>query len=190
MTTSLLEALFDLGRTATIEAVRARTLQSVDLERMPVRGREPGASFLTLTGPAGLRGCCGSIDPQRPLAEDVARNAWLTALEDPRFAAVGVGELATLELELSILGPLREVGAGSREELIGALVPGCSGLVVRNNDRRATFLPKVWQSFPDAHRFVNALLGKGRMAATPWPSGLRAWVYATETTAGPLLGQR
>ena len=53
--------------------------------------RETGASFVTLRLDGELRGCIGSIDPRRPLGEDVARNARAAAFHDPRFPPVSAG---------------------------------------------------------------------------------------------------
>jgi hypothetical protein len=43
------------------------------------------ASFVTLNLDGRLRGCIGSLAPHRPLAADVAENAFKAAFADPRF---------------------------------------------------------------------------------------------------------
>ena len=48
--------------------------------------REPGATFVTLRQGEDLRGCIGSLEPRRPLGDDVAANARAAAFADPRFA--------------------------------------------------------------------------------------------------------
>src|SRR4051812_27296734 len=50
--------------------------------------RETGASFVTLKLDGELRGCIGTIDPRRPLGDDVAANAIAAAYRDPRFPPV------------------------------------------------------------------------------------------------------
>src|SRR5690606_35881105 len=45
----------------------------------------PGASFVTIEVDGALAGCIGSLEPTRPLWQDVARNARGAAFADPRF---------------------------------------------------------------------------------------------------------
>jgi AMMECR1 domain-containing protein len=53
--------------------------------------REPGACFVTLKREGELRGCIGSLAAYRPLAEDVAGNAYAAAFSDPRFYPLQAG---------------------------------------------------------------------------------------------------
>ena len=53
--------------------------------------RQPGATFVTLTQNGQLRGCIGSLEAWRPLAEDVCENAVNAAFRDPRFAPLDAG---------------------------------------------------------------------------------------------------
>ncbi|MEM9303459.1 MAG: AmmeMemoRadiSam system protein A [Pseudomonadota bacterium] len=182
-----LAPLLGLARRAVVAAVRSRTKIDVRLEDGPAHWSEHGASFLTLRSDGGLRGCCGSIRAIRPLAEDVARNAWITALEDPRFAAVREGELPGLDLELSVLEPLQAREVPGRESLLELLAAERPGLVIAEGKRRATFLPKVWDSLPEAGDFLDALLDKGGFSRSRWPEQREVWTYGTATARGPLL---
>jgi len=58
---------------------------------------EWGATFVTLTQGGELRGCIGSLEAHRPLAEDVHHNALAAAFRDPRFAPLQRHELAVTE---------------------------------------------------------------------------------------------
>src|SRR6516165_9402292 len=77
----------------------------------PSTGEFPAATgaFVTLKRNGRLRGCIGTLKCRRPLAEEVARVAVSAAREDPRFEPVSVSELADLEVEVSVLGPLEEI---------------------------------------------------------------------------------
>ena len=55
---------------------------------------EPGATFVTLTRDGKLRGCIGSLEAWRPLAEDVRANARAAAFRDPRFPPLRPDEVA------------------------------------------------------------------------------------------------
>ncbi len=140
-----------------------------------------GASFVTLRAEGELRGCIGSIAARRALAIDVAENARSAALSDRRFAPVGAHELAGIEIELSLLTPPEALAVGSRAELLAALVPRLDGLVLEENDRRATFLPAVWEQLPDPESFVLHLERKAGLAAGSWSAARRAFRYRAES---------
>lgn len=145
--------------------------------------RAPGASFVTLRTPeARLRGCVGSLEPVRALAEDVAENAFRAAFRDPRFPPVAVHEVDALEVSISILGEPEPLRAASAEELATQLQRGIDGLILRQGMRRATFLPEVWGSIPEPREFVRALARKAGIA--DWQEGVEAFRYATSTIGG------
>jgi hypothetical protein len=100
--------------------------------------RATGA-FVTLKRNGALRGCLGTLECTRPLAEEVARLAASTSHEDPRFEPVGVAELADLHFEVSVLGPLEAIDPRAPD----AIVIGRHGLVVEQGSRRGLLLPQV-----------------------------------------------
>ena len=108
----------------------------------------PGASFVTLVIDGELRGCIGSLEPYRPLVEDVRSNALAAAFRDPRFPRLGVDELARVRIEVSVLSPLEPVACSSEAELLGRMRPGVDGLVLEHDGHRGTFLPAVWEKLP------------------------------------------
>jgi AmmeMemoRadiSam system protein A len=152
-----------------------------DLEGLPAALVAPGASFVSLHRRGALRGCMGSLEARRPLAEDVAGNARAAAFLDPRFPPVEPEELSELELEISVLGPARPLPAASEAELVAALRPGVDGLVLREGGRRATYLPSVWTQLPDAAEFVRQLKRKAGLPPDHWSATLRFDRYEVES---------
>lgn len=142
--------------------------------------RELRASFVTLHRRDVLRGCVGAIEACRPLAEDVARNAHGAAFQDPRFEPLLTDELADLSIHISVLSPLESMPVASREELAAALRPGRDGLVIRQQGRRATYLPSVWKSLPQADEFVRQLERKAGLAKDAWGGRVECFRYTTE----------
>jgi uncharacterized protein len=138
------------------------------------------ATFTTLMLDGELRGCCGTIEPQRPLVQDLWRTAWSSAYADPRFWPVTSDELGFLEISISVLTPLERLPAQSDEELIACLKPDEDGLVLRQGKRCATFLPSVWKSLPDPREFLAQLKRKASWSYTAWPKGMTAFRYRTE----------
>jgi hypothetical protein len=139
----------------------------------PPHAEATGACFVTLRARGELRGCIGSVEPYRPLAEDVAANARAAAFRDPRFPPLTTEELAELTIEVSVLSPLTPLEVSGEEELYAALRPGVDGLCVEAGERRALFLPQVWESLADPREFVARLEAKaGLDPAGLHPAGL------------------
>jgi uncharacterized protein len=152
---------------------------------------EPGACFVTLEVKTRLRGCVGTIDAVRPLYLDAIRNAQ-RAMRDPRMPAVVAAEWPDLDVKVAVLRPGGTLPAGTRAELLAVLRPGVDGLLITDEERRATFLPAVWAKLPDPDQFLSALLVKGGWPADGWPADLAATRYTTteyrDQSPRPALG--
>jgi len=139
----------------------------------------PGASFVTLRKDGALRGCVGSIEALRPLAEDVAVAAFNAAFKDIRFPRLSETELDQIRIEVSVLSPMNAVDARDETELLQRLEPLVDGLLLEEGSKRATFLPKVWEQLPDPAEFVAALKRKAGLPADYWSGTLRLSCYRT-----------
>ena len=132
-------------------------------------------AFVTIKRAGKLRGCLGTLECRGPLIEEVALCAARAACEDPRFPPVDASELATLAIEVSILGPLEHISPHDRD----AIVIGLHGLVVERGSRRGLLLPQVaceWGWGPEellAHTCLKAGLPRDA-----WQHG--AMVYRFE----------
>lgn len=126
---------------------------------------QAGASFITLKKHGALRGCIGSLEPHRPLGADVAANAVAAATADPRFAPVTPAEWPEIALEVSLLSAPELLQFSNDAELLAQLRPGVDGVILEFQGRRATFLPQVWETLPDARRFLQELAAKAGLPA-------------------------
>ncbi len=144
-----------------------------------------GASFVTLERDDDLLGCIGTIEPVRPLFEDVMQNAYRSAFADPRLPSVTTADYRAMVVKVSVLSPLEPVEAADRAALVAALRPGIDGLVIDDGTHRATFLPSVWARVPTADEFVDLLWRKAQLSTGRWRRGLRAWRYTTDEFADP-----
>jgi AmmeMemoRadiSam system protein A len=141
---------------------------------------ERAATFVTLRLAGDLRGCIGSLEAVRALGEDVYDNARAAAYRDPRFPPVGDRERDGLEVEISILSQAEPIAAATESDALAALRPGLDGVVLQFRDRRATFLPQVWEMMPDALTFLSELRVKAHLPARFWDPGLRLARYTVE----------
>lgn len=130
--------------------------------------REPGATFVTLTRQGELRGCIGSLEAHRPLADDVRENARAAAFRDPRFPALSLQDWPKIRVEVSLLSSPQRVDVANEKELIASLQPGIDGLIFTAGHRRATFLPQVWEQLPQPTEFLARLRQKAGLPAAYW----------------------
>jgi AmmeMemoRadiSam system protein A len=144
------------------------------------------ACFVTLRRFGRLRGCIGSLEATRPLANDVAQNAWRAAFADPRFTPLSRDELEDLEVQVSVVSSLEALEVRNDTELIAELRPGRDGAVLALGSRHGTFLPAVWESLPEPSRFVQELRRKSGIRSGGWAEGLQAFRYSVESFAGPV----
>jgi AmmeMemoRadiSam system protein A len=151
----------------------------VDFDELPRALADTAATFTTLRLDGRLRGCCGTLEAVRPLAEDVAHSAFRAAFRDVRFEPVGEHELDAIRLEVSVLSPLESLPVSGEAELLSRLTPGIDGLVIIAEGRHATFLPKVWEMLPEPRQFLAALKTKCGLPGTYWSKRLEFQRYRT-----------
>jgi len=124
--------------------------------------KEWRASFVTLQLGEELRGCVGTLEAQRPLADDVAENARAAAFQDTRFKPLAREEFSRTDIEVSLLSAPKRLLFEDHADLIAQLRPGVDGIILEQGDgeKRATFLPQVWEGLPDPEQFIAHLKQK------------------------------
>ena len=146
---------------------------------------EPGATFVTLTQQGALRGCIGSLEARRPLAEDVKANARFAAFHDPRFAPLTENELARTRVEVSLLTPAVPMTFTDEADALRQLQPGIDGIIFECYGRRGTFLPQVWESLPDPHEFFTHLKQKAGFSPDFWSPDVKLYRYEVQKWKEP-----
>jgi uncharacterized protein len=160
--------LLTIGRQSIEAVVRGEHLAALELEKLPLKLQQSGATFVTLTVHGGLRGCIGALEPYLPLAEDVREHAIAAATQDFRFPPVKTDELAKIKVEISRLTIPVELAYRDSDDLIARLRPGIDGVLLRDGARRATFLPQVWEKLPDPAVFLTYLCNKMGTTGDIW----------------------
>lgn len=94
-------------------------------------------AFVTIHRRGALRGCIGNFFSDQPLAETVEEMAVAASSQDPRFPPVSPSELQELDLEISVLSPLREV------EDVSEIQVGEHGIYIVSPRGRGVLLPQV-----------------------------------------------
>ena len=180
--------LLKIARATVEEYVRHRQIPAVDPSKLTASLKTPCGAFVTLEEHEQLRGCIGRFDPGDPLYRVVQQMAVASATQDYRFSPVTEGELSNLQIEISVLTPMRKVSSIDEIEL------GKHGIYIKKGTRAGTFLPQVatetgwtkeeflghcardkagigWDGWKDAEIFVYEALvfGENRQRATPAP---------------------
>ncbi len=94
-------------------------------------------AFVSLHKHGHLRGCIGHFGEDTPLHEIVAEMAHAAAFEDPRFMPVTTDELPDLDIEISVLTPMRRIQSIDEFQLHR------HGIYIRKGYHSGTFLPQV-----------------------------------------------
>jgi len=129
------KALLHLAR-ETI--ARILLTDTVPLARgFPPHLQKPQGVFVTLKKKGELRGCIGRIIGDEPLCKLVGTMAVQSALNDRRFSPLTADELKAIEIEISVLTPLRQVSGAE------AIVVGRDGVLMDKDGHSAVFLPQV-----------------------------------------------
>jgi AmmeMemoRadiSam system protein A len=155
----------------------------IDCDKLPRALTELRATFTTLRFKGKLRGCCGTLEASLPLAVDAARSAFQAAYRDSRFDPVDRHELEDIRLEISVLSPLEPMTVLDETDLLKQLMPGTDGLVIIEDWRRATFLPKVWESLPEPRHFLTQLKTKCGLPEDYWSERMEFLRYHTTSYA-------
>ncbi|HEX9365992.1 MAG TPA: AmmeMemoRadiSam system protein A [Vicinamibacterales bacterium] len=169
-------ALVEIARAAVTEAITGRRVDGPspgDFDR--VRGAS--GAFVTLKRDGRLRGCIGTLECQRPLAEEIARAAVSAAREDPRFDPLRAAELDDLDVEVSVLGPLEAIDPRDP----AAIEIGRHGLVVEEGRRRGLLLPQVATEWGwGREEFLAHTCKKAGLPADAWQRGAKVYRFAAD----------
>lgn len=124
---------------------------------------EPRGVFVSLHAGHDLRGCIGTFSPSEPLVVTVVDMAIAAATSDVRFAPVRSDELQRLDIELSVLSPLRRVTDVQEIEV------GRHGIFITRERRRGVLLPQVATQYEwDRDTFLEQTCRKAGLPADAW----------------------
>jgi uncharacterized protein len=97
----------------------------------------PRGAFVTIHRRGQLRGCIGNFTSPNPLVRTVEEMAVAAASQDPRFMPVRPAELGEIDLEISVLSPLRPI------KDIDEIEVGRHGIYIIHPRGRGVLLPQV-----------------------------------------------
>ncbi len=146
------------------------------VEADPVLNEEMGA-FVTLHELGELRGCIGNMIGHGPLYQTVADMAIEAATGDPRFPTLSAREIDKIDLEISVLTPLKKVSGPDEIK-----IPG-HGVVVRRGFKSGVYLPQVaTETGWNKEEFLTSLCGqKAGLSPDAWKDpATEMYVFSAE----------
>jgi AmmeMemoRadiSam system protein A len=158
------EILFSIARAAIKAAVTGEEY-SPDEQKEKTLTAKAGC-FVTLKKQGQLCGCIGNFSAQSPLYLEVAAMASAAATEDPRFNRVSANEVEELELEITVLSPLKKIEETDQIEI------GRHGIYIIRGMRRGVLLPQVaTENGWDRKTFLEQTCRKAGLPANAWHDG-------------------
>ncbi len=163
-------------------AIEKRLLKSGDpAETAPPDALQSGALnetrglFVTIHSDGLLRGCIGAFTSDKPLREKVGEMALSAAFMDPRFSPLEAGELKHIEIEISVLSPLREITD------VGEIEIGRHGIYIIDGPARGVLLPQVAMEHNfDRETFLDHTCMKAGLEPGCWKRGVRILIFEAE----------
>ena len=116
-----------------------RTLYDVSNDKnLKEKLKEKGYGvFVTLSLDGRLRGCIGRFTSPSTLYATIREMARSAAFSDPRFPPLSQKEAPEVEIEVSVLSPLKRISSVEEFKL------GRDGIYMIKGSRHGTFLPQV-----------------------------------------------
>ncbi len=129
--------LLKIARSTVEQYVNDGTVPRLTPEKYSDNLKVKAGAFVTLNENQRLRGCIGHFEADKPLYQIVQDMAVAAATQDPRFNPVKPYEVDDLEIEISVLTPMKKINS------VDEIVLGRDGIYIKKGYRAGTFLPQV-----------------------------------------------
>jgi len=130
--------------------------------------QQPRGVFVTLKKKGELRGCVGRIIGDEPLCKLVGTMAIQAAFNDRRFSPLTADELNDIEIEISVLTPIKKVSGAAD------IVVGRDGVLLSKDGYSAVFLPQVpTEQGWNREEMLDNLCLKAGLTAGSWKEGVQ-----------------
>jgi uncharacterized protein len=138
-----------------------------------------GACFVIIKKNGKLRGCIGTINPFQSLYKDIITNSVNACFRDYRFNPLEKEELNKITIEVLVLSSLKKINF-SNHLMVKLYLRKKFGVVIKKGPRSATFLPELWERFPETEKFLNNLGLKAGLRKDDWKTS-DIYYYTTKS---------
>jgi MEMO1 family protein len=155
------KTLHQIAKTVIENKAKGKAVPEFKIES-PVLKENRGA-FVTIHKRGQLRGCIGYIEGQGPLHKTIEKMAEAAAFKDPRFTPVKENELPELELEISVLTPLKRITD------VNEIQVGKHGIYIVKGMWAGLLLPQVATEYGwDRQTFLEHTCQKANLPSNAW----------------------
>ncbi|MBP7496823.1 MAG: AmmeMemoRadiSam system protein B [Bacteroidales bacterium] len=131
------KALLKVARTTIEKYIKEGKTPDFNKEAFSDKLSLHQGAFVTLHKDGQLRGCIGKFKADIPLYLVVRDMAIAAATEDTRFNPVTKEEIPKIEIEISVLSPMKKINS------IDEIILGKHGIYIKKGYNGGTFLPQV-----------------------------------------------
>jgi AmmeMemoRadiSam system protein B/AmmeMemoRadiSam system protein A len=155
------KSLHHIAKMVIENKVRGKAVPEFKVES-PILKENRGA-FVTIQKKGQLRGCIGYIEGQGPLYKTIEEMAEAAAFRDPRFVPVTENELPDLEIEISVLTPLKKITD------VNEIQVGKHGIYIKQGWLSGLLLPQVATEYGwDRQTFLGHTCEKAGLPSNAW----------------------
>jgi MEMO1 family protein len=155
------KALHQIAKTVIENKAKGKAVPDFKVESPTLK--ENRGAFVTIHKRGQLRGCIGYIEGQGPLHKTIERMAEAAAFKDPRFTPVKENELPELELEISVLTPLKRITD------VNEIQVGKHGIYIVKGMWAGLLLPQVATEYGwDRQTFLEHTCQKANLPSNAW----------------------
>lgn len=153
--------LHHIAKTVIENKVKGRPSPEFKIDS-PILKENRGA-FVSLHKKGQLRGCIGYIEGHGPLHKTIEEMAEAAAFRDPRFMPVTEKELPDLDIEISVLTPLKKITNMNEIEV------GKHGIYIKKGWFSGLLLPQVATEYGwDRQTFLENTCQKAGLPSNAW----------------------
>jgi pyruvate formate lyase activating enzyme len=172
--------LMNLAKQVVIKGAETGSMPKIELTNIPRSLFAYRSAFVTITINNQLRGCYGSFIPNQPLIADVGQQAFNAAFKDSRFKPMNMDDIKQADIGISILGVPCRFQVDDEKDLINKLTPYKDGIILREGNSQALFLPSVWEQIPEPEEFIKRLKVKAGWDENYWSDNIEVYRYTAE----------
>ena len=155
------KTLHQIAKTVIENKAKGKAVPDFKVESPTLK--ENRGAFVTIHKRGQLRGCIGYIEGQGPLHKTIERMAEAAAFKDPRFTPVKENELPELELEISVLTPLKRITD------VNEIQVGKHGIYIVKGMWAGLLLPQVATEYGwDRQTFLEHTCQKANLPSNAW----------------------
>ena len=165
--------LLSIAKESITGFVTNHTIPKFEIKSAPLK--TPSGVFVTIHKNGELRGCIGYSEPIKPLWEAVRDTAISAAVNDPHSEPVDKSELPELEIEISVLSPLKKNLSPEKIEV------GKLGLLIKKGFYTGLLLPQVpvelgW----DREEFLRQTCLKAGLPPDEWEKEAEIYTFEAD----------